>query len=259
MLAKNIQGRVFSLLKDHGSTILTGMAVVGVVAVAISSSKDAIKAKEVIEEKEREYGELSTKEKIVASIPSYIPTIAFTTGTIICVVSSTVLDRKRIASIAGAYVLLKKSYDEYRQKVRDIYGEDTDEIIKKAIICDHALEQKKKEPANNEIKTFYIEQYGKMFERSMIEVVSAEAELNRLLVKNGEVSLNDFYDLLGLDRVPEAEALGWNQDFGFDFNEFTWIDFEHELITLEDGMECYVIKPSYEPEFGYDDWMRNNF
>lgn len=259
MLTKNIQGRVFSLLKDHGSTILTSMAVVGVVGVAISSSKDAIKAKEVIEEKEQEYGELSAKEKIVASIPSYIPTIAFTTGTIICVVSSTVLDRKRIASIAGAYVLLKKSYDEYRQKVRDIYGEDTDEIIKKAIICDHALEQKKKEPANNEIKTFYVEQYGKMFERSMIEVVSAEAELNRLLVKNGEVSLNDFYDLLGLDRVPEAEALGWNQDFGFDSNEFTWIDFEHELITLEDGMECYVIKPSYEPEFGYDDWMRNNF
>ena len=69
---------------------------------------------------------------------------------------------------------------------------------------------------------------------------------------DGEASLNDFFELLGLNEMKIGDALGWSQECICDFYNPAWIDFEHELVTMEDGMECYIINILVSPMIDYN-------
>lgn len=94
---------------------------------------------------------------------------------------------------------------------------------------------------------FYEYNYGEYFERYQGEVLSAEYRFNRLLSERGYATLNDFYRLLYLPTTEEGDILGWI--FGNDYYGMPYVNFEHEKVELEDGMECYIItmpEPSSE-------------
>lgn len=253
------------IVDKHGAVVLSIVATAGVIATGVAAAKASPVAMEKLRELEEENEHVDSLEKVKAVAPIYGPTIAFGAGTIGCIAGITLLDRKHQATVMGAYALLSKSYNQYRDKVKEVLGIDSykkvnEEIVKEKI-KDKKLEkvptQQIEEMGGNDICVFYEPAYNRMFERSFIEVLDAEYQLNRSLTLNGFVSLADFYDLLGLERTQESEALGWNQDMGFETGVCTWIDFTHELIEMADGMEGYVITPSYEPIYGFDEWIKN--
>ena len=113
------------------STLLTCLGAVGVVATAISAIKAAPKAERLLEEARLNKGDKKTKkETIKIAGPVYIPTIVTGVSTIACIFGANVLSKKAQASLISAYALLDRSYDEYTNKVKDIYGEDADDTVK---------------------------------------------------------------------------------------------------------------------------------
>ena len=70
--------------KRNGSTILTGAGAVGVVATTVLAIKDSI----------------------------------------VCIFGANVLNKKWQASIASAYALLDSLYKDYKNKVKELYGDD---------------------------------------------------------------------------------------------------------------------------------------
>lgn len=241
-------------LKHHSSTILTCMGVAGVVGTAIMVAKASPKANKLLDKATYEKGEELTKAEIIQTAgPVYIPAIVMGAATITCILGANVLNQKKQAALTSAYALIDSSYKEYRNKLKELYGEEADQKIRDAIAiekakdiritseclcsnCDLAVD------TDGERVLFYDEWTKRYFESTIEQVLSAEYHLNRNFTLGGCCMLNMFYEFLGLEPTPEGEVIGWCV-----MDEFYWIDFNHRKVQLEDGMECYIIETMYEP------------
>ena len=116
--------------KSRMSTFLTIIGAIGVVATAITAAKDTPKAQYLIQKAEYEKDEeLTVVEKVKAAAPAYIPTAIVAGSTIACIFGSNILNKQTQASMTSAYALLDASYKKYREKVKDIYGENADSEV----------------------------------------------------------------------------------------------------------------------------------
>lgn len=240
-------------LKRHSPTILTCVGAVGVIVTTASAIKATPKAIEILDSATNEKGdELTTFEIVQLVGPTYFPAIVFGLSTIACIFGANVLNKKQQATIVSAYALLNRTYQDYKGKVIDLYGKDGDENIRSEIVKDKFKDVDISASGENLI--FYLEPYGKFFERTMAQVQDAEYQINRKFALEGEVSLNDFFEFLGLPRSEAGEALGWSQEASYDFYNYCWIEFEHKLVKTDDdvgGFECYIIDMPYAPSVGY--------
>lgn len=236
-------------IKNQAPTILTVIGIFGVVGTAVTTAQATIKAEELIRERTDAnsgvFPTLTTEEKIRASWPAYIPPVIVGLSTIACFVSANVLNRRQQAALAGAYIFLDQTYRNYKNKVVELYGKEADRTVRESTTKD-AYEPMEK-PADNETLIFYEEHQGEFFQRTMLEVMDAEYRLNRKFALEGEASINDFFEFLSLNLVEGGDLLGWSQEASFDFYNYAWIDFEHELVTMDDGMECYIINMPKAP------------
>lgn len=240
-------------LKRFAPTILTVAGAVGVVVTTIMTVKATTKAVKCMEKEKREkkLKPLTKKEVVRLTWKCYIPTATIGVATIGCMIGSNVLNKKRQESLISAYVLLNGAYIKYKDKVRSLLGEKASGEVESSIINDKYKEGHFS--ASGDRQLFYEEHYGQFFERTKEEVLMAEYELNRILVTSGYVTLNTFYELLGLPKNDTGEFIGWGDD---DFSGRSWIDFDHTVNIVEEnesfeGLECNCILMITEPSVIY--------
>lgn len=237
-------------LKASSPMIMSCIGIVGVVATAATAVQATPKALRLIEDATEEKGESLTKlETIRVAGPCYIPSVLIGFGTIASIAGANILNGRKQAALTSSYIFLDRSFKEYRKKVDELFGENADKFVESAVVHDR-YEESEFTPKGEKL-IFYEEHYGKFFERTMLEVQDAEYLLNRKLATDGEASLNDFFDFLGLPEMEIGDSLGWSQQLICDFFNPAWIDFEHELTTMDDGMECYIIHISIPPTSDY--------
>lgn len=236
-------------LKRASPTILSCIAAIGTVATAVLAVKATPKAIEYIQ-MNTGYNhdgvmEVPSKEEIVkATWKNYIPAAAVGLGTIVCILSANGLNRKQQATITSAYVLLENAYKEYKNKLKDIYGEETDTEVRKAVAKDNYTG----DPDVTDGKLLFYDEYSnRYFERTMEEVIDAEYHLNREFILEGDVKLNKFYELLGLPGTELGAVVGWDCESAAAFFGYSWIDFEHDLVVMDDGLECYIVHMPFAP------------
>ena len=241
--------------KRNASTILTCVGGIGVVATAVVAVKDTPKAMQIIEKAKEEKGEdLTTVEKIKVAGPAYIPAIAIGMSTLACIFGANALSKRSQASLVSAYALLDNSYKEYKKKVEELYGEGADARVKGEIARDKYNETNILK--EDEKQLFYDYFSGRYFESTMEEVLKAEYELNRELHTKDYAYLNGFYNLLGLDGIQSGWNLGWSMGASLSHHCKTWIDFRHEKVEMEDGMECYILTMT-EPVLNFGEYCLN--
>lgn len=242
-------------LKKHASSILTGGAVVGVVLTTVSAVKATPKALELIDVAKEEKGEELTKlETVKIAGPAYIPSMIFGVSTIACVVGANVLNKRTQASLISAYALLDNSYKEYRNKVTELYGEDADINVKGEIAKDKYEDEYFDEEDDNRqlFYDFHSEQY---FTSTMEDLIRAEYNINRDLSTLGYISLNEVYSYLGVPILQFGDEFGWSSAYIWESTwSNAWLDFKHEKVEMEDGLECYIVSFSLNPVLGYLDY-----
>lgn len=240
-------------LKRASPTILTILGAVGVVATAVTAAKATPKAMKLCEglmlERVNNYEKEPTKLEYAKECwHCYIPSALIGAATITCIFGANALNKRQQAAITSAYILLNRTYKEYRDKVRETYGEEAEEQIHEAVHESHI------EKDTDDKLLFYDEFSGEYFERTMLEVLDAEYQFNRTFVLEGEVKLNDFYEYLNLPKTDLGEVVRWDVDSGIMFYGYQWIEFEHNLVTIDDGaeegLECYIIHIPYIPSLG---------
>lgn len=237
-------------LKNQSPLILSIVGSIGVVGTAVTAVRATPKALYLIAEaKEEKEKPLTAIETVEVAWKCYIPSVAIGLATIGCILGSTVLSRHQQKALASAYILLDQSFREYKNKVNELYGENADREVRSEIVKD--LYADTDERYDGEKLIFYEEHYGKLFERTMLQVKTAEYELNRKFALDGEASINDFLDLLGLDNVDFGDCIGWLADSNYDFYGHLWIEFKHEEVIMDDGMECKVINITTPPSVYY--------
>lgn len=246
--------RTKKCLKNSSPTILSCIASVGAIASTVMAAKATPKALKLLESaKYEKEEELSQIETLKVAAPVYIPAAITCLSTIICILGANVLNKKQQASLMSAYVLLEDSFKKYKNAAIDIYGEDADtkiktEIAKKAYVSHdgYSIYNPDIDFENEKILfyDFYSERY---FNTTLPAVLNAQYHLNRNLALRGEVSLNEFYEFLGLDSIKGGDDIGWNMDYMMTCCGALWLDFENEYTKLDDGIECCVISTLISP------------
>lgn len=249
-------------LKRHASTILTCVGGAGVVATTITAVKATPKALQLLDEAKKEKGEeLTRMEKIKIAGPNYIPSILIGAGTIACIFGANVMSKKQQAALVSAYTLVDSSYKEYKQKLKELYGEETHQKIVDAIAvekvdpdwtvrgsyfgegCDITSDDSCGEPV-----LFYDEHSNRYFMATIEQVINAAYHLNRNYALRGYTTLNELYDFLGLEPSEYGDILGWAPT---DDGEY-WVEFNYRKIKLNNGLECYILETPFEPT--YEPW-----
>ena len=237
----------------NGSTILTGMAGVGLVATAVLTAKATPKAMTRVENAREEKGEELTKvETAIAAAPAYIPPLITGAATLICMFGVNALSKRQQASLVSAYALLDNSYKEYKKKVEELYGEGANNNVKAEIAKDK-YEESDIKPADG-MKLFYDDFSGRLFESTIQKVQEAEYNINRDLSMRGYATLNEFYNYLGLVPIDGGDELGWSAGMNFDYYWQEWIDFGHHKTTMGDDLECIMITMFSEPTLGWEEY-----
>lgn len=248
---KKIYHKSVVKLRKHSPTILTCLGAGGVIGTTILAVKATPKALALLEDAEMEKGEeLTTLEKVVVAGPAYIPTAVAGAATIACIFGANVLNKRQQASIMSAYALLESSYKEYRDKVKDLYGDETDIHIKKEIAKER-IEDLDIQTEDDSV-LFYDDYSRQYFESTIEKVQEAIYLLNRELVIKDYAYLNEYYELLGIDSPVEGWDHGWSKAGNLTRYWQEWIDFRLEKVDMEDGLECQIIFMAIEPyrDFG---------
>lgn len=234
-------------LKRGSPTILTILGAAGLIFTTISAVKATKEATERIRYDSRfnhdgdSYAYTKT-EAIKSAWKCYVPTVMFGVSTLACIFGANALNKKQQVAITSAYMLLNNTYKEFLKK--------DDGSVRKAIVEDKA-DSIDISPTDEKV-LFYEFNHGEFFEYGLAELLSAEYQFNKQFISQGYACLNDFYELIGLPKSQIGETLGWSDRDGI-----PWVDFEHELIELEDGMECYFIHLPEPPIPDYSRFAKN--
>ena len=236
-------GKAKIRLKKSSPEILTGLTIAGIFATGILSAKAGWKAKEDLDRiRDIREDEPTAFQKTRVAVKHAIPPVLTAGVTTACVIKNHQINKEIKDQLIASYILLDRTFREYKQEVRNKYGDDADHAIRERL--KNATDEDKENP---EVPLFY-DTYGKrFFNLTWEQVIDAEYQLNRLFALRGHVTLNDFYSYLGLDWQVQGDDKGWSEYIGETIYGYQWIDFEHRLTKTDDGLECYIIEYPFPP------------
>lgn len=232
----------------HSPEILTGLGITGMISSVIFSVVATPKAIKAIDEKKKELEKekLSVKETVKTTWKFYIPTAVSLATSTACFVGANSVNTRRNAALAAAYSISETALVEYRDKVKELFGENKDKDVKAEIAGDKVVANP---PSQNTIivtgkgDTLFMEAITGQYFRSDIEKVRrVENDLNREMRSSMTMSLNDVLCALGVRHNHKTyDVIGW--DIDKDPIEFSLIP------VIDDTMGVViVIDYRYEPK-----------
>ena len=231
----------------NAPTILTAVGAAGVVLTAVAAGKASIKAKKALEDIPED-ADIKEKAKVVA--PIMAKPFLLGAATIFCIFYADHQHIKREAAVAAAYTLSSKALDEYEAKVIDTIGENKNKKIKDAIAEDKVSKNPPPDTvvfSNDEGMTVCYDNYtGRYFKADIETIRKVQNDLNDIMIKDGFVALNEYYERLGLPGIKTGEDIGWNVNYD------DLIDFEFSSQLSEQGIPVLVINFRVDPKEYYD-------
>lgn len=203
----------------HSPAILSGIAVIGVAAVAVEATRATLKAErklERIKQREEEGAEPFTfKEKAMNIAPLYFPTAIIFVTTAVCIIGSQTINTKRQLALASAYSLSTEAMKELESKVKEEYGEKKIEKLKDEINGEKGRQiyiQKQ----DGIINTGYGDQVfidltsGQVFKSDMEHVKRSYLDLKECVAQGEQQTLNALYRSWGIREVKFGDEMIWD-------------------------------------------------
>ncbi len=263
---KVIKGLRFGLQK-HSPEILTGIGIAGMVTTAVLAVRATPKALLLLEqEKQRKNDELkaaanetdSTEceeieklkpvEAIRVAWTCYIPSAVTGVLSIACLIGASSVNARRTAALATAYSLSESALKEYQEKVIETIGEKKEQGIRDSV----AKDKLKRDPVvNKEViitgkgeTLCYDSITSRYFKCDIEKLRKVENMLNKRLLSEMYISLNEFYYEIGLNQTDIGDDLGWNIEDGL-------VDLEFSSQLAEDDTPCLVIGYRVSPRYSF--------
>lgn len=174
-----------------------------------------------------------------------------------------ILNRRNLA-ITAAYTALESTFKEYRQRVTDRYGEETENSIlnnthieKISVVGEDGKKHKESiEVAGSgnmyswrfdhkNVNWNHTSEYNESYLRNM------EQYANDLLRARGHIFLNEILDMLGITRVDYGQLVGWRFTDGEDAGD-NYVDFgvTRVMEPISEGSD--VMEEVYMMNFNVD-------
>lgn len=233
----------------HAPEILTGIGITGMLTSIVMAVTDTPKALELIEDKKEQEGveTLTPMETVKTTWKCYVPSAITFILSGACIIGGQSVNTKRNAALATAYSLSEAALKEYRAKVVETIGERKEHLIRDEI----AKDKIERNPiCNTEViitekgnTLCYDSISGRYFKSDIEKIRKAVNELNRQMMDDMYISLNDLYFYLGLSGTDIGNRIGWNISKGF-------IDIRFSSQLSEDEQPClvldYIVAPTYD-------------
>ena len=234
----------------HSPEILTGIGIAGMVTTIVMAVKATPKALILIEEKKNEEGldSLTPIETVKASWQCYIPSAIVGTVSIFCLIGASSANLRRNTALATAYTLSESALKGYQGKVVETIGDKKEQTVRDSI----AKDKLDKNPVTTREVIItekgntlcYDAISGRYFKSDIDKLKKAMNELNRDMLNEMFISLNDFYYEIGLSNTKLGDDLGWNVSEGL-------IDLKFSSQLADDGTPCVVMDYSIAPKYDY--------
>ena len=243
-----VVGRQILLAQKHSPRLLFIAGITGVVAAGVMACRATLKLSDILDEAEEEISSVKSDLKHRAGqyqkdltyaytknaakvIKLYAPSVIVGGISIAALTGSHVVLTKRNTSITAAYAAISKAYDEYRERVRTVVGEEEEKQLYSGVTKvevkkdEHIYEIVSKDPNKwSPYARFFDEaspHWHKNAEVNRLYVQCQQNWANHLLHARGHVFLNEVYDMLGIERSSAGQVVGWVLDSGGD----NYIDF----------------------------------
>lgn len=242
------------LLKKHSPEILTGIGIAGMIATTVTAVRATPKALELIDDREiNENKRLNTKEIVQTTWKCYIPAAVTGTLSVACLIGASSVNLHRNAALATAYTISEAALKEYKDKTVEVVGAKKEQEIRHAIareqIIKVPLDEKKVIDTGTGDDLCFDPLTGRYFRSNITYLQRCENILNKRMRDEVRLSMNDFYDEIGLPEVDRSvgEALGWDINEGRGYIElfFEWILDPPN----ENGVKVCVIGHSNPPKY----------
>jgi hypothetical protein len=225
---------------SHGPEILVGAGIVTGIAAAVMAAKATLKLEETVEYTSNEVARLEKskevlpddevngailKAKFVGAVEVaklYVPAATLGFASVCFIVGSHGIMKKRNIAAIGAYKALEASFEKYRQRVIDEFGQDKDEdfrlgyeqvdrkhngeTVKQTKITDRAGMPSQYARFFDELSSEYSKDHP---DYNLIKLRQVQNYFNDKLKVKGFVFLNDVYDSLDIPRTPQGQIVGW--------------------------------------------------
>ena len=250
-MAQFVRGVKMNVSK-HSPEILMGLGIAGMITTVVLAVKETPKALDLIAEAEDKKGEQLKKTEVVkATWKCYIPAVVTGATSIACLIGASTKNAKRNAALATAYKLSETALSEYREKVVETIGEEKEKVVREKVseekLKQNPIEKNEIIFTDNGDTQFYEPLSGRYFKSDIEHINKIVNRLNKSMLHDmfGYITLNEFYEELGLDMVELGEDLGWNLDKGL-------IDIEFTSKIASNGKPCIVLDYINAPHYNYD-------
>lgn len=242
---------ISSVFKSIGKTVSKNKSQICIatgIALSISSTAWAIwgtlKAKKKVDAEEAD-----TKTEIVKAVWFYyIPAVVTEVFGIGFFIGANMLNEKENAALVAAYSLTSTAFKEYKDKVSETFGEKKEESIRDSIIKDKVenspLSSSEVYIASSGDTLFYDVLSDRYFTSNVNTIRKAINKINRDMLSENYMSLNELYYELGLNGVKVGEDLGWRIEDGY-------IDIRFSGQVTEDEKPCLALEFNIAPQYGF--------
>lgn len=247
---KNFAKSIEKAAKEHSPQILVGLGICGMISATVAAVTTTPKAIRLIEDKkaENKTEKLTAFEVAKTTYICYVPTVILSGVGIACIIGANSISVRRQAALATAYSISEAAMKDYKEKVIEVIGDKKERTIRDSIAKDKIDKDpisKKEVIMTGKGETLcYDVHSGRYFKSDIEKIKRIVNELNRRMMSETYITLNEFYYEIGLSTIPLGEELGWNIDDGL-----IVVDFSSQL--AEDGTPCLVIDYSAPPRYYY--------
>lgn len=208
---------VKSVITANSPVLLVGATITGVVATGVLAAKAGYKARGIVDEAQVEKGPepLTTQEKVQLTWLCYAVPAVTGASTIASCLGVHFIHTKRHAALAGLYAISAGKLDDYKDMAEEALTgkkkqEFQDGLAQKSADRDPLI--------NNEViiteggtQLCHDDFSGRWFQSNMNLIDKAVNDANSILIDEGELDLNMFYDRLGLPPLPAGNDFGWSR------------------------------------------------
>ena len=223
---------------------LIGVGIGGFISAAVMAGKASVKANQIIDDTEYyENKDLSLSEKVKATWKCYIPTAIIVAGSTYAILMGTNILNKKNASLMASAGALAETLNLYSDKVKEVVGEEKADEIRKEVAKERVARKAAgpKSYSNNDDDVLCFDNIsGTYFISNMAKLKDIEHELNKRMLNENYVMLNEYFEEIGLESCYIGSVMGWHIDRGF-------IDLDFDSMVTKDGKLALVVDHNVLP------------
>lgn len=238
----------------HSPEILVITGIVGLVTAGVLACRATTKVQIILNERDASLGSVdilekdeheadytvedAKKDRVIIHVKSglriarlYVPALALGAASVVSILAGHNILSKRNAALAAAYATVEGSFNEYRKRVAERFGEEVDNELKfgvktkpitETVTDENGKEKRVKKTVNvadsnlgNSLYAFIFDEntarsvYEPDLEYMLMRLRHEQQYANDLLVARGYLPLNEILERLGMKPSKMGQIVGW--------------------------------------------------